>query len=147
MTMANRVFYTGLVSVALALGGCCKVPAGGTGGSSAQAAPKGPATPVDLTKMLAEYKDNEVRADNQFKGKYVQISGVANNITKDFTDSLVVTIGTGKQLEFEHVNCSFADDQKDQAAALSKGQRVTVKGTVGGLIIGTVAMRGCQFAQ
>lgn len=136
------------ILLALCLAACCAPPTEKKGSSAtiAQAPPKAevPPTPVDIKTLLKEYKDNEVRADVQFKGKRVQITGKVGDIKKDIMDRIYVTVGTGKQLEIPEVQCFFDDEHASKAAALSKGQSITVKGTVKGLMM-NVLVEDCEF--
>ncbi|WP_437947031.1 hypothetical protein WME98_40365 [Sorangium sp. So ce296] len=107
-------------------------------------APREAAIDVDVKKLLGEYHDNEVRADSAFKGKLVQTSGVVGDVKKDITGSVYVTVGTGAMLEIPVVQCFIADGEAGAAAALSKGQKVTVRGRVGGLMM-NVLVRDCEI--
>ncbi|MGK3965053.1 hypothetical protein WMF38_12825 [Sorangium sp. So ce118] len=107
-------------------------------------APREAAIAVDVKKLLGEYHDNEVRADSAFKGKLVQTSGVVGDVKKDITGSIYVTVGTGAMLEIPVVQCFVADGEADAAAALSKGQKVTVRGRVDGLMM-NVLVKDCQI--
>jgi len=138
-----------VVLSSLAVSACCGgvKPDGGKGTSGGTPEPAaGPATPVDLATMLKDYKENEVRADGQYKGKFVQITGKANEIKKDFTDSIIVSVGvTGAQFEHPIANCYVGKAQTAQASALAKGAKVTVKGRVDGFVVMNVVMRQCEI--
>lgn len=92
-------------------------------------------TRVDIKALLGEYKDNEVRADSRFKGKFVEVRGTVGDIKKDLTGDTYVTIGTGEAFEIPVFQCSVAEGQNGAAAALSKGQKATVRGTITGLMM------------
>ncbi|NOJ82332.1 hypothetical protein HNV28_29075 [Myxococcus xanthus] len=99
---------------------------------------------VDMTTLLSEYRDNEVRADSNFKGQFVQTAGVVDDVKKDLFGSIYVTLGTGRQFEIPQVQCFFDESQSKKAATLTKGSRVTVRGRVEGLMM-NVLMRRCEF--
>lgn len=129
------------------IGAAARKSGGGT--ASAAAAEKKPeATPtaVEIRKLLAEYSDNEVRADSTFKGQFIQTTGIVDDVKKDIMDSIYVTLGTGRQFEIPQVQCFFDDAHAKEAAALSKGTRVTVRGRVDGLMM-NVLVRDCEFAN
>lgn len=139
----------------LGVSGCCgggSRDAGGTTGTSGlvpsppEKVEKGPATEVDIKTLLKEYKDNEVRADGQFKDKYVQVTGKVGDIKKDITNSIYVTLGTGAAFEIPQVQCFFDDIHAQKAASLSKGATVTVKGRVSGLMM-NVLVKDCEFVK
>ncbi len=120
----------------------CGKSSSSTGGGDP---PAEAATAVQASTLIADYKGNEVRGDNKWKGKMVSVTGFVGEIKKDFTDSTYVTLGTGADLEFETVHCSLASGQEGGAAALSKGQRATMKGRVSGLILLSVMVKDCTI--
>lgn len=99
---------------------------------------------VDIRKFLAEYADNEVRADSAFKGRYVLIDGIVSDVKRDLRNTIYITIGTGQLLEIPQVQCFFSEVHAAQAAQFSKGSKITVRGRVDGLM-GNVLLRDCEF--
>ncbi len=102
---------------------------------------------VDISKLLAEYRDNEVRADTQFKGKDVKLVGVVREIKKDVTGSIYVTLGAGAEADAHDLHCLVDDEQAKTVAALSRGTSVTVRGRVTGLVLASVVVTGCLFGE
>lgn len=113
-----------------------ETPPGGTD------APAAKVLDVDLSELLAEYKDNEVRADSKFKKQIVRFTGKVNNIKNDLAGDPYVTVGTGKQFEIPEVQCSLSKSSAAAAAELSKGAEVTVVGRVSGLMM-NVQLKDC----
>lgn len=99
-----------------------------------------------LDSLLSEYKDNEVRADSEFKGRTVTFSGVANTIGKDILDTIYITVGHGWDFELPEVQCMFNDQWARQAARVSKGDRVRLRGHVQGKMM-NVLVRDCEFVS
>lgn len=99
-----------------------------------------------LRNVLAQYKDNEVRGDALYKGKTVQFAGVVDDVKKDFTNNIFVTVGTGEWLQIPQIQCFFDDSQARQTAQLSKGDRVRMRGTVKGLMM-NVLVENCEIVQ
>lgn len=97
---------------------------------------------VQIGTLLSEYKDNEIRADGQFKGKRIRVGGSVDDVKKDILNNPFVTIGTGKQFEIPQVQCTLRSSEASKAANLSKGSSVTVTGKVGGLMM-NVQLRDC----
>jgi putative nucleic acid binding protein len=110
----------------------------------ASAVAAGRVYPLDVSvgELLSEYKDNEVRADGKFKGKLIETHGKVGDIKKDITGGIYVTIGTGGQFEMPVVQCFVAAGQEEEAAKLSKGQVITVRGKVDGLMM-NVIVKSC----
>ncbi|MDI3291996.1 hypothetical protein [Polyangium sp. 15x6] len=153
-----------LALLTLSLAACCNLgkksppssesSESGTAANSASTAPTpAPAAPardftgrpslmVSAKDVLDEYKNNEVRADGKFKDKIVQIRGKVGDVKKDITDSIYVTVGTGATLEIPEVQCFVKDGEAKAAAALNKGEDVTVIGRVDGLLM-NVLVKDC----
>jgi len=92
-------------------------------------------------ELLSMYEDNEIGADNKFKGNLVRMSGRIDNIGKDILDQPYLTIeaGTG----FSSVQCFLRSDQTGTAGSLSSGQSVTIEGRVEGKMM-NVIIKGCS---
>jgi len=138
---AAVVVLLSLVSV-----GCCKSK-GSSSSSSSGASDPGPAetpTTVKISTLLSDYKNNEVRADGVYKGKLIQTSGSANDIKKDIMGGMYVTVGTGKSFEIPVVQCQLGENEAKKAANLNKGDKVTVRGRVTGLLM-NVQVEDCEI--
>jgi hypothetical protein len=146
--MRHRLEALAHVAVLLAAVLACKGGSNGsssdnTAGPGAAPAPAEAATPVQAAVLIADYKGNEVRGDGKWKGKLVKVSGFAGDIKKDILDKPFVTVGTGSEFEIPTVQCSLAAGQEGAAASLSKGQSVTLKGRVKGLMM-NVQLDDCE---
>lgn len=118
----------------------------GAAGQAPAAAPPAEAAPtaVELKTLLADYKDNEVRADGLYKGKRLRVAGTVGDVKKDLLGGMYVTVGTGKQFEIPTVQCMLEDDQVAKASALKKGGKVTVVGEATGLMM-NVLLKPCAI--
>ncbi|QRN97010.1 zinc-ribbon domain-containing protein [Archangium violaceum] len=101
---------------------------------------------VEIRTLLAEYTDNEVRADEAFKGKVIQTSGVVGEVKKDIVGDTYVLVGTGRQFELPVLQCTLDSAQVKKAASLTKGARVTVRGRVNGLMMNVLA-KDCEIVN
>jgi hypothetical protein len=104
----------------------------------------GIADDVDIKDILAEYKDNEVRADGTYKGKRIRVTGKVGDVKKDVLGGMYVTVGTGKAFEIPKLQCTLKKDNLAKAAQLSKGDTVTVKGKVSRLLF-NVQVSDCDI--
>lgn len=102
-----------------------------------------PPLEVDNKKLWADYKANEVAADDVYKGKSLLVSGVVHSIDKGAFGGLVVRLSS--QNPFMSTMVRLEATEKDSAAALRKGDKVKVLCTGGGLTVGTPVLRGCTF--
>ncbi|RZL46358.1 MAG: hypothetical protein EOP00_15235 [Pedobacter sp.] len=94
------------------------------------------------TYLVSEYTQNEINADNNFKGKYFYVVGYIDHIGKDIMDDSYVTLKSGDVIRT--VQC-FIDDQ-DILANLRKNQKVTIYGQCDGLMM-NVIMKDCQVTN
>ena len=95
---------------------------------------------LTASQLYNAYENNEVAADNKYKGEIVLISGTIEDIGKDILDKPYITLVTGNILF--NVQCYFEKSNEGQFASLSKGQRVKVKGVVDGKF-GNVTVEDC----
>ncbi|QRN97412.1 hypothetical protein JRI60_52205 [Archangium violaceum] len=144
-----------LAIVGVSLGALCFIPCliggvvsafngGSTSAARASLRPTEAAKSVDIRTLLSEYRDNEVRADANYKGRIIETTGIVDDVKRDIVDQIYVTVGTGRQIEIPVVQCLFDDAHVQKAASLSKGARVTVRGRVDGLLM-NVVVRECEF--
>ncbi len=101
-------------------------------------------TKVNINSILKAYESNEVGADNQYKGRYIEVTGLIGDIKKDILDNLYVTIGTGKQFEIPQIQAFFDDSMNSQLGQLRKGNNITITGKVDGLMM-NVLMKDCMI--
>ena len=107
---------------------------------------KSPEVTVSAYEIYQAYEANEVAADLKYKEKIIQVSGVVESIGTDFMDTIYVSLSVGDEYEISSVQCFFADSHKADAASLSKGQRVTIKGLGDGYLM-NVLIRGCTLVK
>jgi len=99
---------------------------------------------LSASKLSSDYQDNEIAADEKYKHKIILVTGYIDDIGKDITDSIYVTLSDGKEYSFSGVQCFFSDSQTSAAAKLKKGQKVSIKGKCDGLMM-NVLLRGCTL--
>lgn len=97
---------------------------------------------IKAPNLTASYDENEVKADENFKGKTFFVEGTVRDIKKDILDDIYVIL-EGDQM-FRDVQCYF--DDKNTASQLQKGMRVTFQGKCDGLMI-NVLMKNCVFVD
>lgn len=97
---------------------------------------------ITAEDLFAAYDENEVAADNQYKGKLLKVTGVINDIGKDILDDTYITLDTGEFIF--SVQCYFKGDDADALAALTKGQTVTLVGKCDGMSM-NVVMKKCEI--
>lgn len=105
-----------------------------------------PAVEITSKALAAAYEANEVRADGQYKGRTLMVTGVVNDVGKDMLGGMYVVIGTGAPLEIPAVQASFSKEFEGSVAALSKGERTTVLCKCRGLAM-HVQLGDCEFMR
>ena len=113
--------------------------------ASSNSSPSKTAEPVEAIQISAKdlmdaYSANEVKADSQYKGKQLTITGKVTSVDVMFGQTSV-TIGTGAAFEIG-VLCYTQDSEKDKVANLNKGDAVTITGICDGKSL-AVAVRKC----
>ena len=85
---------------------------------------------VSMSDILSAYKNNEVRADNKYKGETIEVTGVVYKIGKGIWDIPYVLMGTGSEYEVPQLQAHFGgigDDFMDSLLGqVNIGQRLRV---------------------
>ena len=90
---------------------------------------------VRAAQLYAEYKANEIAADQKYKDKMLKVTGVVSTIGKDILGSPYVVLTGGGEYEVWGVQCTFSSAYEPQLAKLTKGQQVSVTGKCKGYLI------------
>ncbi|MDR1811214.1 MAG: NINE protein [Candidatus Fibromonas sp.] len=91
-----------------------------------------PIAELSAGQLLKAYDDNEVAADNNYKGEWIKVYGSVESIGKDILDQPYVTLKTG-QYEIRSVQIFFEDNS--QLGNIKKGQSITVVGRCKGMMM------------
>lgn len=137
--LSNLVFVIGLWLMLTMF--CC---AGG--GSLQESKPRRDEAPIIVTApiLVTEYEANEIAADEKYKGRKVQVTGVIDSIAKDIIDSMYVSLDSGQEFGITNVQCFFDDSEGRYLASLSKGRSLTVTCRCDGKF-GNVLLRECEI--
>lgn len=141
-TKAKAISFVWL-ALSLATLGLSDDPSTGGGSSGSASSPaKAPAAQimqVNIRDILSAYENNEIGADNKYKGNLIQVTGVIGSVKKDILDNLYVTLGTGARFEIPTIQAFFDDSMNEQLGQLRKGSRLTVVCRVNGLMMNVLA--------
>ncbi len=97
---------------------------------------------VECYQLYRDYKNNEVRADNVYRGKVFTFKGRIGAIEKDFADNPYVTIYMDSD-GFSGLHCFFSNG--NDLVNLNKGDIVSIKGTCYGMIMGDIIFKKCSI--
>lgn len=93
---------------------------------------------ISAKSLFNEYDQNEVVADDNYKGKKIAVTGTIKDIGVDILDHAYITMYTQ---QFGVVQSSFAE--KDAVRKLKKGESLTVVGECLGKTLGNVIIDKC----
>lgn len=96
-------------------------------------------TAVELEKACTV---DQTTADEQFKGKFITVSGRIEAIGKDMVGKFFVTLQTERKSG--GIQCLFDKAYKLEVLRKQKGMHVTIVGRCDGMI-GKVQLRKCRF--
>ena len=104
-------------------------------------------TKISSIQLVKEYSENEVNADNNYKGKLIMITGKIDSI--DVTlNTPYVRLSDGEQYSFKSVSCKIKNEaQVNKSASLTKGQEITMIGKVTGSTIGSPYLDDCFILE
>lgn len=138
-----------LLVIAVSTSSSDKIPTpqeqGTQGTVAVKTEPTKEAIKVTAIKMSEEYKANEISADAKYKGNIVEVSGIVDNIAKDFLDTPYITLKTS-EYSIVSIQCMFSKANESKLATVTKGQQITLRGEVSGKM-GNVLVRGCQIIK
>jgi hypothetical protein len=101
---------------------------------------------LTVSNLTSVYDQNEVAADQRFKGKRLKVIGHINQIRKDFLDTPIVELAV-----FAHplmsTRCEFSRKDENILARLGKGTQITIVGTCNGSVLGSVSLRHCRIEK
>ncbi|MEC8598976.1 MAG: hypothetical protein VXY15_01350 [Bacteroidota bacterium] len=97
-----------------------------------------PVLMVNSKTLYNAFSNNEIAADEKYKGKIIQVTGSIRDIGKDLMDDAYITLIGGEF--FGDVQCFFPN--KSDLIDLKKGQRVKVIGYCDGLFL-NVLLKNC----
>lgn len=109
--------------------------------SNTEAAETEQTVTVSASQLYSDYKQNELAADEKYKGKMIEVSGTVSTIEEMFGQKFV-TLNTGDIIG--KIQCFLDDSEGSKAASLTVGQQITLKGEGDGMSL-NVALRNCKI--
>lgn len=99
---------------------------------------------ISAKELMAYYEQNEVRADEKYRDKKIQVTGVVGSIKKDFTDDIYITFKVD-EYGISTVQCYLND--KNAASSLNIGDKISVTGKCTGLMMGIVTIKDSELSK
>ena len=101
---------------------------------------------ISANDIYAAFQENEIAANEKYKGKAVKITGVVSDINaKDVLTSANILLDVDDTFFVGSVQCNFNSDYSKALANVQKGQSVTIIGTCNGLSTFNVMINACQL--
>lgn len=97
---------------------------------------------ITAQQLADAFDANQVAAEKEWGGKYVQFSAEISNITDS---GLSFTNVGSKEFSFTQISCRVSD--KNQLLSVKNGEVVSVKGTVGSQTIGVIDVKDCEIVK
>lgn len=99
---------------------------------------------VTATDLRAFYANNEIKADNFFKGKTLVVKGKIAEIRKGclLDDCVVISLAAGNGYV---VTCTLAKAAENEAVNKNPGETVALQGIGAGMTIGSPMVNNCVF--
>lgn len=99
---------------------------------------------ISAGALIHAYYANEIAADQHYKGKRYEISGIVDSIAKDILGKMYITLGTGDRFEFQKVQAYFDKEMEAAVASVRPGEHLIVRCTVEGRMMNILA-KNCEF--
>jgi transcription elongation factor Elf1 len=101
---------------------------------------------ITAEELLQAYQTNKKTAEAEYKGKTLQVTGVISSSGKNVVGTYFVKLA-GERVEAWLVQCMFDKEHEPELAQLTKGQRITVRGTCADFLPPDVTMKDCVLVD
>jgi hypothetical protein len=142
---ARRSMWIGLIVFFICAGAFWYFVSSAFNAANPQADPNSTPIVVTTAQITEAYADNQVSADQTYKGNLIEVSGAVSSIGKDLFNNPYVTLASTNPSDAYQVQCSFDQSQEDALANLVKGENITLEGTGNGLAIVNVELTHCSI--
>lgn len=96
---------------------------------------------LSAQQLFDAYDENEVAADQKYKGKKILLTGIVESINKDIMGDCYIILKTNSFIN--NVHCSIKN--ANAAASVKKGQEYSFLGECSGLMMGSVILSDCSI--
>lgn len=99
---------------------------------------------ASASQIINAYKNNEPRAERDYRNKTVLITGTVRKIEQSITGTNYLVFRTG---DFSQLRADFDDSQNDAALDIDPGDSVSIICTVKGTSLGVTSADDCSFSN
>lgn len=126
--------FTAIVILDMACSSTTENQQGNTLLPTATPSPAADPIKIDVKDLMAEYEKNDITANAKYKGKQLEVSGTVFGFGSDLFGNPTLFFAVNESDTIGLI-ATFGKDKIDTLTAISKGQRVTVRGQGDGLRI------------
>ena len=114
-------------------------------GATPAPTPAPAAVSVTATELTKAYKDNEIAANDKFKGKQLMVSGKIESIEAGITDKPELVLAANVDYGMSNPRATLADSDLDKAKSLKKGQNIKMLCVGNSEVAGTPMLEDCKI--
>jgi hypothetical protein len=104
-----------------------------------------PSATLKADTLLTEYGTNAVAADAKYKGKVIEVSGKFSSATKAPLLGYAVQLlpEDAAEVNTSYVQCFIVESAQPDVAKLKPGDKIRMRGTCDGQVLGQVKLSQC----
>lgn len=99
---------------------------------------------ISAEKLNDAFQENEVAANQRYKGQIIEVSGKVNSVESGFWGGVTVKIDADEYGVYQ-INCSMNRDQESKVASLKSGQKIVIRGKCTGKSFIEVELDDCDI--
>lgn len=101
---------------------------------------------VDALSFVTEFDKNQLKAEETYKDKWVELTAVIKNISEDITGSPFLSLEPQNGKMFgTSIQCLFKD--KSSLTSVENGNTATVQGKVSSQSLGIIVLKECSLVN
>ncbi|MFJ4288739.1 hypothetical protein ACIP1U_02960 [Cupriavidus sp. NPDC089707] len=112
--------------------------------ASGTTTPTEPPVQVTANELLKAYKENEIAANQKYKGKQLILNARISSIEAGMGEEPYLVLTAGNEFEFSRPQAHLAKGQEAAAATLKKGQQVKLECIGNSEVAGTPMLKDCR---
>lgn len=148
----KRKFVTGLtiavITIMVMFAGCVEE---GITPTPITTSPMETITPTEITRIDAidlaiEFDENEIAAEQKYKGKIIEVEGMITDFGIDILDKPYLTLAGIDEYGLTDIACYFPSEAATELATLAKWDEVIVRGECRGKTM-HVMLKNCELVK
>lgn len=100
---------------------------------------------VSAETLIKNYRENEVSADDIYKNKILEVTGIVSQVQKEGRSRIIVVLQKPKS--YWSVKCQLKREYKEEAKELRTGDKITIVGKCSGLKKESPYLRNCRIDE